>query len=107
MVVQEIRNESPYLSTFGSVVEEIKTLSMFFVSCSFSSARRRGNQVAHELTSFARINKCNKVLIDRLPNFLGHYVLSDSIGYFFFVTLGTILIKEEIQQLEPHIYTKR
>ncbi|GAV71250.1 RVT_3 domain-containing protein, partial [Cephalotus follicularis] len=67
VVINEILSSSPRLSSYGNVVEKIKSFISYFVECHFTCVRRPSNQVAHELAQHACNSHCNNVWFDRIP----------------------------------------
>ena len=57
-ITKALNSASPCLSSFGHIIDDVKSLALNFVSVSFIHVKRQGNAVANKLAKAAKFSSC-------------------------------------------------
>nr|POE70602.1 hypothetical protein CFP56_23039 [Quercus suber] len=63
-----LNSASPCLSSFGHIIDDVKSLALNFTSVSFIHVKRQGNVVANKLAKATKFSLCPCFWLDDIPN---------------------------------------
>ena len=76
-ITKALNSASPCLSSFGHIIDDVKSLALNFVSVSFIHVKRQGNAVANKLAKAAKFSSCPRFQLDDIPSDVQRLVLAD------------------------------
>ena len=77
-ITAAINSSSPCFSSYGHILEEVRTMALNFVSVAFVHVKRQGNGVADKLAKASKAIPCPHVWTNDIPSDVQQHVILDS-----------------------------